>query len=106
MAERVMRIRLTNYRAGLLPPAAYGPGQQAGHCLKQNSKEQPCDLGTLAHFPDLGLGYFCRVGGSNEAKTATGSDALNSMDGVCGARFRVRRLPRGHLVIRRHSRFV
>jgi hypothetical protein len=29
--------------------------------LKQNSKGQPCDLATLAHFPDLGL-TFARLG--------------------------------------------
>ena len=70
------------------------------------SKEQPCDIATLARFPDRGLGYFCRVGGSNEAKTITGADALISMDSVCGARLRVRRLPPGHCDIRGPSRFI
>jgi len=90
-----------------------GPRNCAGECEAQQglwaSNERlgtPCDLATLAQFPPAGLGCRCRVGGSNEAKTTTGGDASNSMDNVCGARLRVRRLSNRGSVIRRPSRFV
>ena len=35
----------------------------------------------------------CRVGGSNEAKATTGSDALNGLDGACADGYRGSRLP-------------
>ena len=45
----------------------------------------------------------CRVGGSNEAKATTGSDALNGLDGACADGYRGRRLPDWNSDNGRHS---
>jgi hypothetical protein len=53
--------------------------------------------------PFGGIGYPCRVGGSNEAKATTGSDSLNGLDGACADGYRGRRLPDWNSNNGRHS---